>query len=297
VIRGAALLAVAALLCVACMSSDDDDATDKHIVFDQGTEVWIADANGDRQRRLTRGSYGLVSPDGRLVAFQRRQEIHVVEPDGSGQRRLGPGEALEWLPDSRGLLVSRNGSLLVVGVEDGEESEIAGDAENLYGVDLSPDGRSVVYASGPGPRNDFCAIVKDVHVASLDGGSPRQITHDGRSLYPVWMAEGIAFSRFPKGSCRATGIWLVQPDGSGARRIARPPRRYTFAGYYGLRPYASLPDGRGLLIGIRSEWGDVAATLEPGAKLRRLRVHLGQLSQDGRDVLGVQGGAEFRSRW
>jgi uncharacterized protein YcfL len=50
VIRRAGLLAVAALLCVACMSSDDDDATsEKHIVFDKGSAVWIADGDGDHQ--------------------------------------------------------------------------------------------------------------------------------------------------------------------------------------------------------------------------------------------------------
>ena len=287
-IRRAALLALAALLCTACMS--DEQSAEVHLVYDRGGEIWIADGDGADPRKLVRGSGGLVSPSGRRIAFQRQGGVHVVDSDGSDERRLGDGEAIEWVSDEQ-LLLARDDSLLTLDIEGGETTVLARGIENRFGVDLSPDRRSVVYSQAAGPANRFCRLRKDLYVASPAGGEPRRLTSDGRSIFPIWGDEAIVFSHTPKGGCFRPVIREIQPDGSGLRPVAvRPSPEVTRFNYYGLRPhYASR--GR-LIVGIRTEWGDRAALVGEDGSLRLLGLRLGQVSEDGRHVLGVEGGAE-----
>jgi hypothetical protein len=88
VIRRAALLAVA-LVISACMGGRDDEPFARYLVFTKAIDqpeqaVWIGDVSGNKVRRLTRGVYGLVSPDGTKIAVSRPAGIFTVNPDGGG---------------------------------------------------------------------------------------------------------------------------------------------------------------------------------------------------------------------
>jgi TolB protein len=60
-------------------------------------EVWVTNADGSGQQRLTRrGANPVWSPDSRKIAFERhprspfegRSDIYVMNADGTGQRNL-----------------------------------------------------------------------------------------------------------------------------------------------------------------------------------------------------------------
>ena len=69
------------------------------IAFVRGNDIWVMNADGSGQRRLTSGAAHdrapNWSPDGRTIAFDQRvgsiHEIYVMNADGSGQHRLARG--------------------------------------------------------------------------------------------------------------------------------------------------------------------------------------------------------------
>jgi hypothetical protein len=87
VTRAAALLA-AALVTAGCVHGSDEEPIRRYLVYSKGP-VWpnhailIDDVDGRKMRRLTRGEYGLVSPDGRLIAITRPSGIALMRPDGT----------------------------------------------------------------------------------------------------------------------------------------------------------------------------------------------------------------------
>ena len=83
---------------------------------------------------------------------------------------------------------------------------------------ISPDGRWVAFTV---QTVDLAANKKPVQVwiVPLDGGTPKQITHDGESNQrPRWSPDGkrIAYISDRGGSSQ---IWLMDPDGGNARQV------------------------------------------------------------------------------
>ena len=65
----------------------------KRIAFERRGSIFVADANGKRQRRVARGVQPSWSPVGRLIAYAGArcgvlQGIHAIRPNGTGHRRL-----------------------------------------------------------------------------------------------------------------------------------------------------------------------------------------------------------------
>ena len=274
----------------------------------QNAAIWIADANGRHARRLARGYAAVVSPDGRTIAVGRWDGIHLVSSDGKRQRRLthtniGP-EA--WSPDGRWIIAATDTSLAVIDADSGRMHVVARGA--FFDFDLSGDRRRLVYARAPrATAEGICGARMDLYAVDLSGGRPTRLTHDGRSAFPVWGRNRIAFARLPKRlhfyDCFAPGIWTLRPDGSRLRAIvARAPRALSHFGYYGLQPVAWLRSGD-LLVGVHSEWGNEAALLDAHTgRLRQLALDSGtpshrvrqafyvdKASRDGRLALGDGG--------
>jgi hypothetical protein len=173
-----------------------------------------------------------------------------------------------WAPNGRTLLAVRGSSLFAFDVRRGSRRLLVRGPS--YGASVSPDSRAVVVALAT--RRDptgGCAEQVDLHVIQLDGGGERQITHDGRSAFPLWGPRHITFSRVLP-SCVSPSLWRLRPDGSRLRPIrVRTPSRFTKNGYYGLYPLGWLADWKRLVLGLRSEWGSEAVVLHvPSGRAR-----------------------------
>jgi TolB protein len=91
----------------------------RRIAFSSNWQLWVMNADGSGQRRLTRnGAHNFNpdwSPDGQRIAFERGKpqsdnccpgasgfEVYVMNADGSGQQRLTRGGSQpRWSPDGR----------------------------------------------------------------------------------------------------------------------------------------------------------------------------------------------------
>jgi Tol biopolymer transport system component len=144
------------------------------------------------------------SPDGAWVAYGSRTltrfpEVRVARPDGTEDRRVAlrnGGSGLGWTPDGRHLVYaelqvhrtfSLFGDLSVADVATGKVRRLTRGVRALD-PDVSPDGRTVVFARKRGDRSELFTI-------GLDGGELRAITASAEGVEwsgPRWSPRGDA---------------------------------------------------------------------------------------------------------
>lgn len=248
------LLAVLALLAPAAAAHAAVPAKLAYVTGLAGNrpQVHVANLDGSGAVTLGVGVDALLSPDGANVAivtpYTRRGASLVVRPAGGGaaRRLASSGESIgpmTWSPDGALLAVVINVRHLVVfDVASGAHRIVA--RGSIQGASFSPDSRRIAYAMSRLPR--LSAHV-DVYVANAaDGSGARQITHDGRSLYPVWGPTRIAYTheRLRRADAPVYQLRTVRPDGSGVRQLThlRVPRLLS-----GLTATAWSADGTRLL--------------------------------------------------
>jgi Tol biopolymer transport system component len=222
------------------------------------------------------------APDQALIAFQGTRwasnltsatsAIYVVRADGSGQRRLtGQGDhedsAPTWSPDGRRIAFGRRtgvGWRLQVMAADGSGRRVITRRQALADAPAwSPDGRSIAFERLPARLPATGSTSQQVFVVGSAGGSLRALTRDDRfrggAGQPAWRPDGrrIAFwGRTSLAGKAPPDVWVVRPDGSGARRLigdATDP--------------AWSPDGARLAF---SRDGDIFTATATGADVRRL---------------------------
>jgi hypothetical protein len=308
----AALVAAAVLFCAAYGTGGGAapvaDAPSKHLVYTRALgkpqqAVWIGDVNGTRMRRLTRGVYGLVSPDGRTIAISRRGGIYTVDPNGRGERFIAWAKPAGWLPDSRHLLAFQRRAFVNIDLDDRSVDVIEGREVTTWSI--SPDGKTVAYdVYLARPRSGECGF--DIYRAQIDGSSKRRLTTGGRSSHPVWGTDSIVFAYRPVGSgCLKPRIWQMGTEGGQRAPVMRTlPNRFADLGRYGVRPLAWVSGSPLLLATIPTEWGAELALVNSGSgrasvpdldpRPRSTKVmYVDHPSRDGRYVVGAACGAEL----
>jgi len=284
------------------------------LVFVRGISkpsVWVAGNDGSGARRLLSGSTPRISPDGQEVIYATvptggsyNPSLMVAPVDGgSPPRRLATGWrnsfTFAWSPDSQ-MVATVIGPevgadrLVLIDVASGSRRTIA--TGYFEGVSFSPDGSSVIY--GRAPKETFPPR-SDVYVASVSGGAPRRITHDHRSLSPLWGPKGrIVFVKMLGARRRRYGpkneLYLMNADGSGVRRLT-----HTRVGplVQGLTPTQWSASGGRLLTQFGGQDTSYAVTVNPHTGAEHSFGTTGgwgfvgtALSADGRAILGYTGG-------
>ncbi len=219
--------------------------------------VWVMNADGSGQRRLTNGGvpgcgreWGHAwSPDGRKIAIVSsgptppfgESGIYVMNADASGERRLTSGTGFEsnpaWSPDGRRIAFTGgrdgNAGIYVINA-DGTEQRLLMPAAVTYppGPAWSPNGETIAFTiehpKAPGAQTRSL----EIYVVNADGSGQRRLTRNTvRDNDPVWSPDGrrIAFESNWQ-------LWVMNADGSGKRRL-------TLKGVHNFNP-AWSPDGK-----------------------------------------------------
>jgi hypothetical protein len=274
-------------------------------------QVWVVNADGSHGTRLGAGEQPLISPDGTMVAaseFGPHGHALVIYST-SGKPKQGylnlattSASALAWSPDSRYLaveLIDQTASGTATKAGDGGVGVVDTTAHTIKRIAAGfPNGASFDPARAAGDRLAYGLAhahnlnpPSNIATANPDGSDVTQITHDGRSLYPVWGAGGIAFDRerFRGDNAPAFNIWSMQGDGSHATQVTHlqpGPLRD------GLIPLALSASGNRMIAQYVGEDTNEAYTVSvTGHRARRITVphhssvQAGGISSNGRTLL------------
>lgn len=246
----------------------------------------IGRVEGSRPRFLAHGRDPKISPDGRWIAYTDSQAKHTYVVSSSG----GPpwlvareGQPARWSETSRYLATVDQGKALYVTDVRTRRRVTIDRGTTILGVSMSPSGKEIVW--GRKRRDDQGSLVEDVDLfrARIDGSHKTRLTRGGRSSYPVWGQQRIAFARV-----RSSGdvhrpvleLWTMRSSGTGLRRVTRTSHG----------PIEWSADGRRLLTSTSTTSGSVLSVVDvPTASIRPLI--RGQfviplaLSRNGRSIL------------
>jgi TolB protein len=190
-------------------------------------EVWVMDANGDRQRQATRGSslkqFPDWMPDGGAIlytSYPERSGLPRLYLTSRGEYRPGPllTRVLPDAPKYRGVFGPEGRYLALV-------TSIGGQAElfrvDRSGRDLHRLTRSSAIDISPAwsPDGQQIAFVSDrsgapqIYIMDRNGGNVRRITYNGSyNTSPAWSPDGrwIAYETRVEAQF---DLWLIDPAG------------------------------------------------------------------------------------
>ncbi len=167
------------------------------IVFSADGEIYIMNADGSQQTRLTDGDPNVedcqpaLSPDGTRIAFNSNRSggnynIYVMDVDGTHVQKLtnatAPESSPAWSPDG---------------------SRIA----YVLGHDLTVDGGAY-----------FSSCGSEIYVVDADGSNRVNLTEGAGGSDPAWSPDGnqIAFSSYRTGNYE---IFVMDRDGKGVKQL------------------------------------------------------------------------------
>lgn len=198
---------------------------------DGNWEIYVADADGGNQTRLTRRHghtrFPMWSPDRSKIAFVGQiggqgdgWDFWVMNADGTNLRRMFAGVVAksnrEWSPDGKHIAVTANiegnADIYLVDVAAARLTRLTSATAVDRDPSWSPDGARIVFSSERDGNSE-------IYVVRTDGSELRRITSDpSEDASPMWSPDGsqiVFVSRYPG----ASELHLVRPDGTGFERL------------------------------------------------------------------------------
>jgi Tol biopolymer transport system component len=274
--------------------------------------VAVAQDNGKGAKTIGAGANPKVSPDGKLVVFER-------EPSGKG----GPDMRLydvatgktrtifspwresysfAWSPDSS-MVAALGGSelgkrtLYVIDVETGKKTRIA--TGYINAVSFSPDNEEVVFGLAAA---ESYPLKSDIVRGPVAGGPTSTLTHDHISGWPLWGPQGqIVFVKQLNANKRKYGpkndLFLMNANGKGVKRLTHTKVDPLTVGLF---PTAWSASGNQLLAEFGGQDTSYAVAVNPKTGAERNlspdNTETGfagvALTPNGKTVLGYIGGFE-----
>ena len=220
-------------------------------------EIYVMDADGKNQRRLTNNRHEdwspSWSPDGkRIVFFSNRDghvmggiptfEIYVMDADGGNLQRLTNNPDGDWnpswSPDGKRIVFSsrRDGHVMggiptseiyVMDADGGNLQRLTNNPDGDWNPSWSPDGKRIVFSSRrDGHFIGKAGITEEIYVMDADGGNEQRLTENRKNdLLPSWSPDGkrIAFASDGKGNFENFEIYVMDADGGNLQRLTNNP--------------------------------------------------------------------------
>ena len=226
---------------------------DGHVINGRSTyEIYVMDADGKNQRRLTNNPASdhspSWSPDGKRVVFCSNRdghvihgiptyEIYVMDADGGNQQRLTDNpnndSSPSWSPDGKWIAFDsvrgdgagrlRHVDIYVMDADGKNQQRLTNNPASDHSPSWSPDGKRIVFSARKDGhfRNDF-GITYEIYVMDADGGNQQRLTENRHNDWrPVWSPDGkrIAFTSDRKGNLENFDIYVIDADGGNQQRL------------------------------------------------------------------------------
>lgn len=205
--------------------------------FDGPSRLWVSGLDGSRLRKVSSLATSATatdlepawSPDGRSIAYtsieSTSSDIWIVQADGNYPRKLTANGARNgrpaWSPDGRKIAFEsdKDGTkdIWLMNADGTQQVKLVSSSGEDNGPSFSPAGDQIVFSKSE-------ADAATLMIVNVNGSGLRQLTTgNDQDCEPSWGSRGILFSSNRNSSSGRYKLWMVQPDGSGLRKVGDTP--------------------------------------------------------------------------